>query len=114
MILPKASGRQGADHVVKTLESQKVEAEYICRSMMSSDERGTPWSDMCVLYRVEAQAELLNEVFAKHGVPTHWLSTVASKRKLKSEDDRLRLMAMHSSKGLEFPFVAVTGTQFLP
>ncbi len=114
LIQPEASGRQGPAPVVTTLESKQAEAEYICRSMVSLHERGTPWSDMCVLYRVKAQGELLNKVFDKHGVPTHWLSSTAAKRKLKSVDDRVRLMTMHSSKGLEFPFVAITGAQSLP
>lgn len=63
-----------------------------------------------VLYRVNAKGEMLHEVFDKHRVPTHWLSTVSAKRELKSVDTRVRLMTMHSSKGLEFPFVAVVGT----
>lgn len=114
LIQPEASGRQGPAPVVRTLESQQQEAQFICRSMISLHERGTPWSDMCVLYRVKAQGELLNAVFDKHSVPTHWLSTAAAKRKLKSVDNRVRLMTMHSSKGLEFPFVAVTGAHSLP
>ncbi len=114
LIQPEASGRQGPAPVVRTLESQQQEAEYICRSMISLHKCGMPWSDMCVLYRAKSQGELLHQVFAKHGVPTHWLSTTAAKRKLKVVDDRVRLMTMHSSKGLEFPFVAVTGAHRLP
>ena len=65
---------------------------------------------VCVLYRVKAQGKLLHEIFKLK----QWLATAAPKRKLKFVDNRVRLMTMHSSKGLEFLFVAVTGTQSPP
>jgi len=69
---------------------------------------------MAVLYPNARIGELLARALEANEVPLHWLKTSADKRCLSRTDDRLKLMTMHSSKGLEFPFVAVTGVGCMP
>jgi superfamily I DNA/RNA helicase len=69
---------------------------------------------MCVAYRSGWMGERLQQAFHKEQVPVHWLGTAKSKRAFKPSDERVRLMTMHSSKGLEFPVVAVSGVGSMP
>jgi ATP-dependent exoDNAse (exonuclease V) beta subunit len=47
--------------------------------------------------------------FEKAGVPFTWLRDSQSKRNFDGSEDSVKLITMHSSKGLEFPTVATCG-----
>ena len=78
------------------------------------DEQAIPWSDMCVTYRSNWMGEKLNNIFASEGVPCQWLGNQKAKKQFKPGDNNIKLMTMHSSKGLEFPVVAVSGVGYMP
>lgn len=46
--------------------------------------------------------------------PCQWLSDSKKKKRFRPSDDAVKLMTMHSSKGLEFPVVAVSGIGDMP
>ncbi|MGQ4809241.1 ATP-dependent DNA helicase Rep [Candidatus Entotheonellaceae bacterium PAL068K] len=115
LIEPESAGRHGPPVVVKTFASYDREVHYIARIFQRlHDERGIPWSEMCVTYHGHWMGEKLCLRFADTGIPSHWLSTAIAKRQFKPTDDRVQLMTMHSSKGLEFPVVAVSGVGYIP
>ena len=78
------------------------------------DERGISWSNMCVIYRSNWMGEKLHALFVARGVPSQWLSDSKAKKQFKPSADSIKLMTMHSSKGLEFPVVAVSGIGSMP
>jgi superfamily I DNA/RNA helicase len=43
-----------------------------------------------------------------------WLGDPKERKKFKPSEDSVKIMTMHSSKGLEFPVVAIPGLGFLP
>jgi len=115
LVAPSSTGRHGPDPVVKQFERFEQEAAYIAHLFQRlSEERSIPWSDMCVAYRSGWMGEKLQQAFHKEHVPVHWLGTAKSKRAFKPSVERVKLMTMHSSKGLEFPVVAVAGVGFMP
>jgi len=115
LVEPEAAGRHGPAPVVKTFNSYEKEACYIARIFKRMhDEQGIPWSDMCVTYRSNWMGEKLHTQLASIDVPCQWLGNSKAKKRFKSAADSVKLMTMHSSKGLEFPIVAVSGIGSMP
>jgi hypothetical protein len=115
LVEPEAAGRHGPAPVVMTFNSYEEEASYIARIFYRMHkEQGAPWSDMCVIYRSNWMGEKLQSKLVSKGVPSQWLGDSKAKKKFSSSADTVKLMTMHSSKGLEFPIVAVSGIGSMP
>ena len=114
LIAPESGGRHGPAPAVKVLPNFAAEASLAARTVESLGARGTPWSDMAILYPERWMGQALAKALEDRGVPFHWLKETADRRRLSRADERVRLMTIHSSKGLEFPFVALAGVGRLP
>jgi len=115
LVEPESAGRHGPRPVVKLFDDFDLEARYVARIFVRlHDERGTPWSDMCISYRSRWMGEKLRDALRAEGVPMQWLDTAKAKKEFRPSDQTVKLMTMHSSKGLEFPIVAVVGVGFMP
>ncbi|MEM9387473.1 MAG: 3'-5' exonuclease [Pseudomonadota bacterium] len=51
----------------------------------------------------------ISDALTQAGVPHEWLKDSASKRKLSAGEPTVKVLTMHSSKGLEFPTVVTAG-----
>lgn len=69
---------------------------------------------MCVTYRSKWMGEKLQTAFQASGLPSQWLANAKAKKQFSPGADSVKLMTMHSSKGLEFPVVAVSGVGYMP
>ena len=58
--------------------------------------------------------EKLNTALVENDIPVSWLNSAKKKKLLNKSDSRVKLMTMHSSKGLEFPFMILSGTGDMP
>ena len=114
IVAPESAGRRGPEPVVRPFPDFAREAAFVARQVAALHERGTPLAEIAVLYRSDWMGRTLSRALGDVGVPVHWLKNPTEKRRLASNDARAKLMTMHSSKGLEFPFVAVTGTGAMP
>lgn len=115
LVEPEAAGRHGPLPVVKTFNSYEEEVNYIARNLKRMHVgQGIPWSDMCVTYRSNWMGEKLHTQLTSIGVSCQWLRDSKAKKQFKPSADSVKLMTMHSSKGLEFPFVAVSGIGNMP
>lgn len=115
LVAPESAGRHGPMPVVKCFADHGREVGYIARMLRRlHDERAIPWADMCVTYRSRWMGERLKQALVEQGVPNHWLANAAAKRAFRPSQDTVKLMTMHSSKGLEFPVVIVSGVGHMP
>ena len=114
LLEPQSAGRSGPQPVVKIKPNFDEEAQFIAKCLLKAHDNGTPWSDMCVTYRAKWMGKILAQELTNAEVPTAWLNSTAEKKKLSSSDASVKLMTMHSSKGLEFPFVIVSGVGGMP
>ncbi len=115
LVEPEAAGRHGPAPVVKTFNSYEEEVGYIAHTFKRMhDEQGIPWSDMCVTYRNNWMGKKLHTQLMSIGVSCQWLGDSEAKKRFKPSADSVKLMTMHSSKGLEFPIVAVSGIGSMP
>jgi len=110
IIEPATAGRKGSLPAVKQFDSFEEEARYIASLFRRLHvERDKQWAEMCVLYCHNWMGKALADVMSASGIPFSWLKDTKSKREFSASDDSVKLLTMHSSKGLEFPTVATCG-----
>jgi hypothetical protein len=110
VIEPDTAGRHGSLPAVKSFSSFEEEARYITSIFKRLHvERGLAWSEMCVLYCHKWMGKAISDHMARASVPHTWLRDSASKRQFSASEDSVKIITMHSSKGLEFSTVATCG-----
>ncbi len=113
-VTPASAGRHGPNPVLKQFRNFSEEARYIAgvyRKM--HDERGVPWSSMCVVYCHRWMGKEIADEFQRTMIPTSWLRDTSAKKKLDVKEETVKLVTMHSSKGLEFETVAAAGVGYM-
>ncbi|HEB77051.1 MAG TPA: DNA helicase II [Methylothermaceae bacterium] len=115
LVKPESAGQSGSKPAVKLFDSFAREARYIARILRRlHDEQAVSWSAMCITYRHHWMGEALHQSLQAERLPCDWLDTAQAKKRFRPSSDSIKLMTMHSSKGLEFPVVAVPGLGYLP
>jgi hypothetical protein len=113
IVKPEQAGRHGPEPQIVRLDSLKAEVRHIAEQFIALHAQGTPWNQMAVLYRAGFVADEVTKALTQSNVPFEWLKDRASKR-FNSLQDSVKVMPLHSSKGLEFPVVAIAGVGFMP
>lgn len=114
LIEPQAAGRHSFAPELRIFPDFAAETATIIRWLKHwHSERHTAWTDMAILYRYVAQGRALHQSLSQAGIPCHWLGDASSKKRFNPAEDSVKLMTMHSSKGLEFPLVVVAGIGFI-
>ena len=111
---PETAGRSGAVPELVMLPSFGREAVYLAERVRQFNERGIPWSKIGILYRTKFMGEVLYRQLTQAGVPVEWLNKDRRSRFYHPEVDSVKLLTMHSSKGLEFEAVCIPGIGYLP
>jgi superfamily I DNA/RNA helicase len=106
VVAPISAGRHGTKPQLIKLPSLKDEAAYLVERLMDAHSNGTAWRDMAVIYRHydPVGKEMLHSLSAK-GIP----ATFHKKATFSDSEDTVKVLTMHSCKGLEFPLVAIPG-----
>lgn len=105
--MPISAGIHGPKPMLIKLPTIRDEAKYIAEQFKAAHKDGTPWKDMAILYRHwDPVGKLVNEVLQKEGIPLTWKDQI----QFGDKQDTIKLLPFHSSKGLEFPLVAIPGT----
>ena len=111
---PASAGRSGAVPELIMLPSFGREAVYLAERVQQFRERGMPWRSISILYRTKFMGEVLYRQFKQAGVPVEWLNKDRRSRFYHPGDESVKLMTMHSAKGLEFEAVCIPGLGYLP
>ena len=111
---PQTAGRCGATPELVKLPSFGREAVYLAERVRHLHERGTAWSDIGIVYRTKFMGEVLYRQMTQAGVPIEWLNKDSRSRFYHPEADSVKLLTMHSSKGLEFKAVCIPGIGYMP
>lgn len=101
-----SAGRHGSKPVVIKLPTLKDEADYISARLVEANRQGVTWNQMAVLYRHwEPTGQNLRQALLTAKVP------FVGKQKISfaEKSNQVKLLPFHSSKGLEFSVVAVSG-----
>lgn len=102
----------GSPIVIKRHIDAFNEGMHIARRIKEMVNKGIPLNDIAVLYRRQAQCDIIQEVLKNMDIPTR----LVFKKNLpfeneKGEDNKegVTLLTMHASKGLEFSHVFIIG-----
>ena len=112
MVLPKSGGRRGALPTLIVAQSAREEADRIAQQIGETIAAGTPHNDIAVFCRARTQMKPIEQALKRHGI-----SFESMPRYFKGFDwskDSVKIVTLHSCKGLEFPVAFVAGLQALP
>jgi hypothetical protein len=114
LIQPESAGRHGPLPELIQLPKLSEEAEYIGHRAQHWVERGIPWQDMAIVYRSPFMGQAIHQQLQRMQIPVEWINENAQSRFYRPRHPSIKLVTMHSSKGLEFPVVFIPGVGFLP
>jgi hypothetical protein len=113
LIAPESAGRRGAVPELVRTDTARAQMDVLIARLRDEHAHGRAYSDMAVIYRNQWEGERLHEALRQLGIPSR-LADNAGKQTLFVVEDSVKLVTMHSSKGLEFPFVIIPGIGGLP
>jgi nuclease-like protein/AAA domain-containing protein/UvrD-like helicase family protein len=111
ILLPEDAGRQGLVPDVRQCVSIEAEAHCVAEWFLGRKKAGYEWPQMACLYPEHWIGERVAEVLAKHEVPIDMAKN--NKNRVSTKRVAVRLLSLHTAKGLEFPCVAIAGLGLL-
>lgn len=113
LVQPATAGRRGAVPVLLEAAEPRDEATRIGERVTQWLEQGRDPSDIAVLARTKYLLQPIERELARRHVP---LQSMASRavRAFDWQQPSVKLLTLHSAKGLEFPAVHVAGLQAMP
>ena len=113
LIAPESAGRRGAVPVLIRVDSAHAELAMIVSQIRDERAQGRRLDDICVLFRHSWQGEQLRDAVQSADVDCR-LADNQGKGTLFLVKDTVKLVSMHSSKGLEFSVVIIPGIGQMP
>lgn len=113
LVQPASAGRRGPLPVLMLARDEREEAALVAERIVQAQAGGRPLADIAVLCRTRALMRPLHAALCRHGVAVQSMSAEAFRR-FDWRHDSVKLVTMHSAKGLEFGLVIVAGLQALP
>lgn len=105
VVPPMSAGRHGPKPLLIKLPELRSEADYIAQCLRDANKTGMPWRDMAVIYRHHEIGRTLSESLRRKAVPCQWQYEMRAG--FDNAHDSVKVVTMHSSKGLEFPLVCI-------
>jgi hypothetical protein len=111
LLKPVSCGREGQEPLIIKLPTLQAEAKAIADHLASAHQEGFAWGDMAVLCADTKTRDLCARTLAQRKLPVE--------NRLGSGDfdptsNKIKVMTMKVSKGLEFPVVALPGVGHMP
>ncbi|EAA6550951.1 DNA helicase UvrD [Salmonella enterica subsp. diarizonae] len=113
LVLPEACGEEGKFPDIIQCSSAEEEAQRVADWLGQKYAVTGRWGDMAVLCPTRFSAQRLTEVLEQQGIPTVISFTSTDKKHYSHKDNVVHVLTFKSSKGLEFPFVAVINASFV-
>jgi superfamily I DNA/RNA helicase len=112
IVLPKSGGRRGPLPALIEASGAAEEADRVAEEIASAAAEGMPLSDIAIFCRGRNQMRPLELALERLDIPFESMP-----RYFKGFDwtrDSVKIVTLHSCKGLEFPLAFVAGLQALP
>lgn len=109
LIEPEAAGQNGPVPAVREFGSLRQEIDYARACLRKWHAEGVRWGDVAILYAAGYQGKEVSRQLQAAGIPHSWLGNKGNKAAYDPKADKVTVLTMHSSKGLEFPRVIMIG-----
>ncbi|MBZ4333916.1 DEAD/DEAH box helicase [Corallococcus sp. AS-1-12] len=107
LVQPQSAGRRGPAPKVVTLPNLHEELSYIGGRFQQLHAEGHAWNEMALLYRSSDIGQRAVRHLNHMGIPLQWVGKSPGQSAFKSSEASVKVLTFHSSKGLEFPVVAI-------
>jgi hypothetical protein len=113
LVAPMAADRHGPLPELARFSSLTDEAIHLARTFASLNAEGYSWADMAVVYRDRFVEDAVRVEFERANIPVETL-TKRSRHRPQGRENKVGFVTFQSSKGLEYPVVAIPGLGRLP
>jgi superfamily I DNA/RNA helicase len=114
LVVPISGGRRGDMPELERLPDDQSELEFIVERARMLHASGKAWKDMAILFRLNRQGDRIAANLSRVGIPASLFGREPARRKFDPNEDSVKLLTFHSSKGLEFPVVFIPFLDALP
>lgn len=104
LLAPMGCGREGPEPIVIKLPTLPERAAKIAELLADQHSQGNAWGEMAVLCRDWDSMDICSRALSRKGLP-HQVRRRSGD--FHPQDNTIKVMTMHASKGLEWPVVAV-------
>ncbi|MES2625115.1 MAG: 3'-5' exonuclease [Pseudomonadota bacterium] len=114
LVEPQVAGRNGEAPTIKKFASIDEEVAYGLRCLQQWQKSGVSWRDIAILYPGGTAGTRMAKALKQADIPFFWLATSSNKKHYQPAENRVSLMPIPSSKGLEFETVLIIDSTFIP
>lgn len=121
IIPPQATKRKGKEPEIYRAKNFNEEIDYVSDKILElHKEKKVPLSEILIVYRVKRTNKLyiidiIKNILEKNKIPYFWLSeNEETKRKFSSDDNKVKISTIESSKGMDFQAVFVVNVDNMP
>ncbi|UUT23674.1 DEAD/DEAH box helicase [Pseudomonas sp. T8] len=114
IVAPQSAGRRGAFPELLRCDSDWQEYHCIVERIRDEQGKGRALDDMAVIYRSTAQAQRIERALSEAGIAFASGQSAKGRGALYGSEDAVKIVSMHSSKGLEFGLVLIPSLGEMP
>lgn len=114
IIVPESAGRRGAFPELIHCEGHWQEWDCLVTRIRDEQANGRVLNDMAIIYRNNVQAEAAGRALTQAGIAYASGTSSKGRGELYGSEDSVKIVSMHSSKGLEFGLVLIPGLGEMP
>jgi Nuclease-related domain/AAA domain/UvrD-like helicase C-terminal domain len=113
LVQPASAGRRGRLPLLLQARDADDEAEQVAQRIVSALAEGLSPDEIGIVCRAKYLMKPIERALARRGLPLQSMAATAY-RHFDWKHPSIKLLTMHSAKGLEFRLVVVAGVQALP
>jgi hypothetical protein len=113
LVQPSTAGRRGPMPLLVLGASERDEAELVAERIANARAQGSGLGEVAILCRTRALMPAFEQALRRRGLLFASMSERAIPR-AGWQQASVKLLTLHSSKGLEFPLVFIAGLQAMP
>ncbi|MCU7936508.1 MAG: NERD domain-containing protein [Candidatus Thiodiazotropha sp. (ex Dulcina madagascariensis)] len=109
LVEPMAAGSRGPKPEVRRFNSLAQEIDFTLACVKKWHAQGVAWGEIAVLYAAGNQGAKIAACLRQASVPHLWMGSKDNKAAYTPGEDKVSVLTIHSSKGLEFSRVIMVG-----